>query len=291
MSTRTSFALAALAALMVTTLSITTGAQAGNTTTQSLTVAGVPIYAIEPNGHLFWFFHQGAHNGSATWANRGQRIKVGEGWQEGLNVFKGSPSGSDGVVYRVDSAGDLYWYRHTGHATGAATWVDGKKVGNGWQGARLAFAGGNGVVYVIDRAGDLQWYRHLGYRDGSATWANNATGAKVGVGWSGMRLVFAGGDGVIYAIDRAGDLFWYRHTGHADGTFVWANGASGIKVGNGWGEAATAFAGGKGVIYAMKRDGNLYWYSHSGAATGAATWAPGTGNQIGNGWGNTVRIF
>jgi len=267
--------------------------QVGTTTGEPLTVAGVPIYGISENGDLNWYFHQGArtHQGAALWANRGQPVKVGNGWNEGRMVFKGDSHGNDGVIYRVDSRGDLYWYDHVGQATGTAEWREGRKVGNGWQGARLGFAGGNGVVYLIDQKGDLYWYRHLGYRSGTAEWANGGTGAKVGVGWGGARLAFAGGNGVIYMIDRQGDLYWYRHTGHTDGTFRWANNATGIKVGNGWNEAAVAFSGGDGLIYALKRDDNLYWYDHTGFQTGAATWGAGTGNQIGTGWQSMVRIF
>jgi hypothetical protein len=48
---------------------------------------------------------------------------------------------------------------------------------------------------------------------------------------------------------------------------------------------------GDGVIYVLKRDGNLYWYNHTGFTTGAVTWSSPTGNQIGTGWGEMVRIF
>jgi hypothetical protein len=266
--------------------------QVGTTTPGPLTVGGVPIYGISENGDLNWYFHQGArtHNGATLWANRGQPVKVGNGWSEGRMVFKGDPHGNDGIIYRVDSRGDLYWYHHLGHATGSAEWVQGRKVGNGWQGARLAFGAGNGIVYVIDQAGDLYWYRHLGYRTGTAEWANGGAGAKVGVGWNGARLAFAGGNGVIYMIDGRGDLYWYHHTGYTNGSFTWTN-SHGMKVGNGWNEAAVAFSGGDGLIYALKRDDNLYWYNHTGFQTGAATWGPGTGNRIGTGWQSMVRIF
>jgi len=266
--------------------------QVGTVTGGPLTVAGVPIYGIAEDGGLSWYFHRGAHDGSFNWANQGRGIPVGNGWNEGLRVFKGDPGGNDGVIYRIDSRGDLYWYKHLGHATGSATWIEGKKVGNGWQVARQAFGAGDGIVYMVHENGDLLWYRHLGYEDGSETWANGGTGKKVGVGWSGMRIVFAGGDGAIYAIDAKGDMYWYRHDGRFDGSFTWANGASGVKIGNGWNDAASAFSGGGGLIYALKRNGNLYWYNHTGYATGAATWTPpGTGNRIGTGWAALVRIF
>ncbi|HET7230886.1 MAG TPA: tachylectin-related carbohydrate-binding protein [Longimicrobium sp.] len=281
-----------LAVLMLLARASLSPAQVGTTTGGPLTVEGIPIYGIGENGDLNWYFHQGArtHDGAALWANRGQAVRVGNGWNEGRMVFKGDPHGSDGVVYRVDSRGDLYWYRHVGHATGSSEWVQGRKVGNGWQNARLGFAAGNGEVYLVAANGDLYWYRHLGYRTGTAEWANGGTGRKVGVGWGNARFVFAGGGGVIYMIDRAGDLYWYRHTGHGDGTFAWTSN-HGMKVGNGWNEAVSAFSGGDGLIYALKRDGNLYWYNHTGFGTGAATWGAGTGNRIGTGWESMVRIF
>ena len=282
---------AAAAAVLVLAAFVAAQERVGTTTGGPLTVAGVPVYAIVDNGDLQWYFHQGAFNGSASWAGRGQGVKVGNGWNEGLRVFKGSPRGAEGIVYRVDSRGDLYWYRHNGHHTGSSSWAETKKVGSGWQGARLAFAAGDGVIYMINREGDLLWYRHLGYLNGSAQWANGGNISKVGNGWGGMRLAFSGGKGVIYAIDGKGDLYWYRHTGYTNGSFNWSNGASGVKVGSGWNDAASAFSGGDGLIYVLKRDGNLYWYNNTGFATGAATWSSPTGNRIGTGWGGFVRIF
>jgi hypothetical protein len=155
----------------------------------------------------------------------------------------------------------------------------------------MVFAAGDGIIYAIDNGGALTWYRHMGYADGSEAWANGASGISVGTGWENMRLVFSGGVGVIYAIDRRGDLYWYRHDGYTNGSFAWANGAKGIKIGSGWNDVVSAFSGGSGVIYAMKRDGNLYWYHHTGDWNGAATWTSPTGKLVGSGWEEMVRIF
>jgi hypothetical protein len=253
-----------------------------------LTVAGVRVYGIADNGDLYSYFHQGAHNGSSNWANGGQGIKVAEGWNEGWNVFKGSPRGDQGVIYRVHSNGDLYWNKHFGRNE----WAQPRKVGNGWQGHRIAFAAGGGILYLIDRDGDLLWYRHLGYEDGSDAWANGGNGVKVGHGWSNARFAFSGENGIIYMVHRNGDLYWYRHTGYSDGKDSWANGGQAVRIGNGWNAVASAFSGGDGVIYAMKRDGDLYWYNHTGFANGNPTWASApTGNVIGRHWGGMVRIF
>ena len=266
-------------------------AQVSTAPSEPLTVAGVPIYGISENGNLNWYFHQGAHNGTTLWT-KAQGTPVGSGWNEGLRVFKGDPTGQDGVIYRVNSQGELYWYKHLGHATGAASWIEGKKVGHGWKDARIAFGAGNGIIYVINSQGDLLWFRHLGFASGEATWENGGIGSKVGVKWGGARFAFSGGEGVIYSIDSKGNLFWYRHEGYQVGTFAWSKAGKPIQVGNGWNEAVSVFSGGQGLIYAMKADGGLYWYNHTGYGTGEGTWTPpGTGNRIGTGWQDLVRIF
>lgn len=260
---------------------------------QPLTISGIPIYGIADNGELYWRFHQGAHNGSPAWTGQGRSVKVGSGWNEGRFVLKGSGRGREGIIYRIASNGDLYWYRHIGHTNGTANWAGPNKIGSGWQRMRLVFAAGEGIIYAVHSNGDLLWYRHRGYRSGRIDWANQADAARVGVGWNNMRLVFSGGRGIIYAVDPRGDLYWYRHTGYTDGRFAWANNAEGTRIASGWNDVASAFSGGDGVIYVLKRDGNLYWYNHSGFSTGAAAWANQSGNRIGARatWGGMVRIF
>ena len=265
--------------------------ETGTTTGGGLIVAGTPIYAIFDDGVLGWQFHRGVNSGTADWANRGVITKVGTAWNEGRRVFKGTPSGSGGVIYRVDSQGDLYWYKHVGWYSGSKEFNGPSKVGMGWSGIRLAFGAGRGVIYAVDSKGDLNWYRHLAEETGEFKWANGGIPMKVGVGWGQVRLGFSGGNGIVYLVDSKGDLYWYKHLGYLNGKFAWANNATGIKVGSGWNDAASAFSGGDGVIYVLKRDGNLYWYKHTGFETGTPTWASPAGNRIGAGWGNTVRIF
>jgi len=70
----------------------------------------------------------------------------------------------------------------------------------------------------------------LGRDDGTFRWDGPK---KVGSGWGGFTKLFSGGDGVIYAVQDNGDLVWYRHDGHNDGSFRWAAAAA-KKVGSGW---------------------------------------------------------
>jgi hypothetical protein len=262
------------------------------TTSPSLVVAGVPIYGIgdeNDRGNLYWYFHQGAHNGAALWAHHGVRVPVADGWNEGRYVFKGDPTGRDGVLYRINSQGSLIWDRHLGHATGAQDWQGGIDVGRGWGAVRHAFGAGNGIIYAVEPDGNLYWYRHLGYQDGADRWANDGNRQKVGVGWADARRVFAGGQRSVYVVHKNSDLYWYQHIGQGDGTFEWANGGKAKRIGNGWN--TDAFSGGDGIIYALKNNGDLYWYDHTGYVTGKPTWTAPNGSPIGSGWDEFVRII
>jgi hypothetical protein len=117
-------------------------------------------------------------------------------------------------------------------------------VGNGWSNFKQVFSGGDGVIYAIQNTeidlrtgrrtgGHLLWYRHDGRGDGSFTWGPDS-GNQVGSGWRGFKQVFAGGDGVIYAIQNNGDLLWYRHDGRGNGSNTWTEGSGKKVVGSGW---------------------------------------------------------
>jgi hypothetical protein len=206
------------------------------------------------------------------------------------------------VLYAVHENGDLLWYRHEGRDQGTADWVGGNRVGNGWR-FRHVFGGGDGIIYAVTDmrldptngrwiGGRLLWYRHEGRNDGTGAWAG-ASGRQVGKGWN-FKHVFAGDNGVIYAIQDNGDLLWYRHDGRADGSGAWAAGGTGQKVGNSW-NFRHVFSGGDGVIYAIKElgldpttgrrtGGDLLWYRHDGYADGRAAWAAQSGKTVGKSW-------
>jgi Tachylectin len=211
-------------------------------------------------------------------------VKVTNGAQSSTFPLHSAPSG---VVYAINDAKDLLWYRHDGRGDGTFRWAfnEGKKVGNGWS-VKYVFSGGDGVIYAINDANDLLWYRHDGRGDGTFRWAFNE-GKKVGNGWS-VKHVFSGGDGVIYAINDANDLLWYRHDGRGDGTFRWAFN-EGKKVGNGW-SVKHVFSGGDGVIYAINDANDLLWYRHDGRGDGTFRWAFNEGKKVGNGW-SVKQVF
>ena len=255
---------------------------------------------------------------------------------EGL-IYAIDPLGS-GSIAAVGQAhpgpgGKLHWYRHLGLDNGAFRWQGPKTVGTGWGRAPHVFSGGGGIIYAVDAyvepsvpelgssgrasGGDLYWYRHVGRADGSFRWE----GPKlVNRGWGGYKQVFSGGDGIIYAIEptrteaesltiegRAhprigGRLLWWRHVGHADGSFRWEGPKT---VGTGWGEFKHVFSGGDGIIYAVEpavdptnlvfdkptagSGGRLLWYRHVGREDGSFHWEGA--KTVGTGWGKLEHVF
>jgi hypothetical protein len=88
------------------------------------------------------------------------------------------------------------------------------------------------------------WYRHNDPAGGAPGFANGGAGKQIGVGWNGYTHVFSGGEGVIYAIDPGGKMFWYRHNDPAGGAPGFANGGAGKQIGVGWNGYANVFSGG-----------------------------------------------
>ncbi|MGI9169368.1 MAG: hypothetical protein ACR2FH_04230 [Caulobacteraceae bacterium] len=60
-------------------------------------------------------------------------------------------------------------------------------------------------------AGRLLWYKHLGFQDGTDRWQTSPDPkGYIGEGWGpeNFSRVFAGGAGIVYAVNRAGNLLW-----------------------------------------------------------------------------------
>ncbi len=67
-------------------------------------------------------------------------------------------------------------------------------------------------------------------QNGASNWHPNS-GHIIGTGWN-FRLVFSGGNGIIYAIDSQDNLFFYKDLAR-DGTRYWASSSSAL-IGEGW---------------------------------------------------------
>ena len=210
----------------------------------------------------------------------------------------------DKSIYAVRRDGALLWFRDelrngTNGANAERGWAagSGNQVGRGWSDLDHVIGAEGGVNYVIKSSGELLWFRddlRNGTNGANAErgWAAGS-GNQIGVGWSGLRHVMYGGNGVIYAIRATGELLWFRDelrngTNGANAARGWAAG-SGNQIGVGWGEAERVFSGGGGVIYAIDPSGGLLWFrddfrNGTNGPNAERGWAAGSGNQIGVGW-------
>jgi tachylectin/LGFP repeat-containing protein len=167
------------------------------------------------------------------------------------------------------------------------------------------------ILYGVQPDGGLTWHRHDGWQDGSFTWAADS-GKKIGDGWDDFSMVFSGGDGIIYGIQKefldpttgrttGRNLVWFRDDGRFDGRSALAA-AAGKVVGYRWDGFSRVFSGGDGVIYGIQKrsfdpttgrptGGNLLWYRHEGRGDGSFAWAPGSGTVIARGWHAFTHAF
>jgi hypothetical protein len=159
-------------------------------------------------------------------------------------------------------------------------------------------------IYAVTGDGSLVWYRD-DLRDGTngpnadRGWAPGS-GQVVGSGWDDFTTVFAAAGGILYGILPTGGLVWYRdtlrngtngpHSSHGWAPF------SGSQVGAGWDGFTHVFSGDDGVIYAIRPTGELLWYrddlrNGTNGVDAERGWAPGSGSQIGGGWGEFSHVF
>lgn len=217
------------------------------------------------------------------------------GTRKNLNPIKVSIC-HDGSIYTSEATGSLYSYRHNAPQKGENGWSNegaGIPVGYGWEELSKIICAQSGILYAIDNLGNLLWYKHEGSQTDTDKWSNKGQGVIVGSGWGEYQNIFYGGDGVIYATKNNGDLTWHRHYGWEKGNKDdWANGGKEIVIGNGWNSFLSISSAGDGIIYAMKRNGDLLWYKHDGWKAGKKDeWDRRSGILVGEKWDIYDRIF
>ena len=249
------------------------------------------IYAVQSDGSLLWYRHEGWTNGTASWANGGQGLTIGTGWQ----VFDQIMCDSTGQILAFRPDGTCAWYRRiTTSSTGAGSWAQGSGtiIGRGFDRFPRLFGGFDGVVFGVDAVGDLYRYRY-----GNGAWAANGIGLRVGSGWNQFTYLFADPAGVIFGVRQGSDLYWWRYLG-GDGGGAWANGGNAIGLGGDWYgfENLSLFSNTAGVIYGVAIDSSQYpasdnaltWLRISNSQTidqtGSASWAPNSGTVVGGGF-------
>jgi hypothetical protein len=228
--------------------------------------------------------------------------------RDGVRVFS---LDHRGIIYAIRPAGSLHWYKEENRSgengpNAQSGWApnSGSQISFGWQIFDEVMYGGDGIIYAISPAGNLHWYREENRSGGNGPNAQSGwvpgSGSQISFGWQIFRHVFHGGEGIIYAVDRHGRMFWYRDVDRNGGNGAaaqtgWAPG-SGSQISFGWEIFQHIFYGGDGIIYAVRPDGRMFWYRDvdRNGGNGAAAqigWAPGSGSQISFGWHVFRRIF
>ncbi len=219
-------------------------------------------------------------------------------------------------IYGVRDDGNLEWRRHDGAEQGTAQWQSATAIGNGWERYKHVFTGGKNTIYAVTNEGDLLWFRHntaYDVRRRTRREVDLVGPRLVGKGWQNFRNVFSAGDGVIYAINQAGDLLWYRHLQYTDAVEMplgagssmvgaglrmnWMKSWQDLKpkvVGKGWGDFKAVFPGGDGIIYTVTNDGKLLRYRHVAYLAGRGLESAGAWEgpvNINNGWSDYRNFF
>ena len=225
-------------------------------------------------------------------------------------------STSVSYIYNVGANGNLEYRRHDGAEKGLPQWQAAVPLGSGFGSFTAVFTGGKNIIYAINNQGDLLWYRHNSAYDLPVNRRRQTALSGpilVSKGWQAYRNVFSGGDGVIYAIDQAGNLLWYKHKQYAEPVEMPTSAGSGMvgaglrlnwakswesltpkTVGRGWGEFSHVFPGGDGIIYAVTADGKLLRYRHVTYLDGRGIESPGAWEgpvNINSGWGGYQHFF
>ncbi|MFE0028211.1 N,N-dimethylformamidase beta subunit family domain-containing protein [Amycolatopsis sp. NPDC059021] len=209
--------------------------------------------------------------------------------------------GGNGIIYSLQADGRLKWFRHLGWQDGSANWASetGREIGAGWQIHTSLLADETGQLFGLCGDGSLWWHRWVltDPNTGAGYWAAN-TNAVIHRGFGGFSSVFGGWNGVIYAVDPNGDLYWFRYLA-GDGTNgpgAWANGGQGALIATGRRDYDLNMADRDGVIYGVRHGATLDWFRYlaGDGSNGPGAWA-NDGRPIGIGsgweWGSTVERF
>lgn len=203
--------------------------------------AGIGIYCIRPDGRLDWMRF------AATGGLAEGPKTVASGWGDYKHVF----GGGDDVIYAINRQGELLWFRHSDALHGTPEWKGPIVIGTGWSGFRKVFSAGGGELFAIRNDGILFQWRHSGHGDGSSLWDNFPGGQyrQIGEGWGHFAKVFASKKNIIYAVDPAGKLYWYRLSTVGVGEPVASLGRVGavkwegpVQIGEGWENFTDIFA-------------------------------------------------
>jgi uncharacterized repeat protein (TIGR03803 family) len=203
----------------------------------------------------------------------------------------GGGSARDGVVYKLDSAGNetvLHSFAGFSDGAGPRSGVIADGAGNLYGTTAIRGAYNAGVIYKLSPAGkETLLYSFTGTSDGghpSAGVIRDATGNLYGTAVDGGAF----GHGVVYKLDPAGnEAVLHSFTGGADGGNPFA-GVVFDPAGNLWGTTNSGGMANKGTVYVLDPSGHeTVIHSFTAGADGAFPYAGVTFDRAGNLYGTT----
>jgi hypothetical protein len=249
------------------------------------------IFPVTTTGNFTWYEYRSPDQANANaWAHAfGTTIRTN------MADLKQVFGGERGVIYAINSNGELKWYKYTSLDTpNSGSWDprSGTTIRTGMGGYKFAFGGYNGVIYAStdsnDDTGNLYWFKYSSPDSPDGSW-DPRSGAKIGKkGWGGFKQVFGGQNGIIYATTtdgNHGNLRWYQYINPDSPDGSW-NPKSATPIGTGgWAGFKQVFGGQNGVIYAITTDGNLRWYKYqyNNPDSPDGSWTPDSPTVIGSG--------
>ena len=142
-------------------------------------------------------------------------------------------------------------------------------------GAAKPATGKDGALWVVRKDGRFDYFHH----DKNFKW--KIANKKLGTGWHNFTHLFSGGGGLIYAIEKNGDLKAYQHDDKQKFIFTRSN-----RIGTGWRDIRDIFAA-DGIIYVVKKNGHLRLYRHDSNFKWTAT-----NRAMGDSWNVGIkRVF
>lgn len=209
--------------------------------------------------------------------------------------------GGNGVIYALYADGRLKWFKHNGRNDGTYNWADGngREIGSGWQIHPTVLASQDGQIFGFCGDGTIWWHKWVltNAATGAGYWAPG-TNNIIHRGFGQYSYVFGGWDGIFYAVDAHGDMYWFRYLAGdgSNGPGAWANGGVGQKIASEQRDYDGYFADQQGVIYGLRHGAVLHWFRYlaGDGSNGPGAWANnGAAIHIGTGfdWGSCVERF
>lgn len=207
------------------------------------------LYAVR-QGRLYWFKYKDGPN--PHWFATSGAIIADEFNGEG-SIFRFVMSGGPKILLAVDQLGRLWFFHHEGEK--GEDVYDGKVISIGWEPYRRVFAGADNNIFTVEANGNMRWY-NFDLNGTNIVW--NHVAEIISTKALTYMDFFADKDNRIFVVDRNGGGLNYFPFDAINPKLPLINP---INLGSsGWHTFLEIVAGANGEIYAMTKEGTLFFY-------------------------------